>query len=533
MGWRDDPVVEQPARPAATPRWASDPEVGALQPPELLPSHAVPGVGETAIRHAANGAALGGAPHLRGLYAAGADAPPGENGPMDPLTTAADVARGIWRRFRGDKSAEARYQAAKKEENEALQRSMAAHPVVGFGAEIAGGAPLGGLAASVAPTIRGGGLLPRAANAALQGGAVGTVSGLVSGEDAGEIGSRAGVGALTGSALPLAGAAWGAAKGALGRTLIPRLRDIAVAQGRKVLTGNTAPLATRKPLSPEAVRVAYEEGAIGPFGTVEKAAEKLGASREAVGDQYGQIIDALAAKGVTGPKAQDLAAQLVAEATATEGRTLGSPTPGLFRSTADELTSKPTDAAGYLGLAQAENMKRTLQQAARSEYVKEGPQSLAGEAKTGIASRLRQAIEDAVSSQASKAPEEAAAFEPVKERLSRIIEASNAANRGAARAANRQTHGLGAKVMASGALAHGGAPEAAVTLAASTAARNRLPATLGWLANTTADALAPGAATPHPMSPQIAALIASLRKPGLRLAPSAMTPAAADEEGDR
>jgi hypothetical protein len=329
------------------------------------------------------------------------------------------------------------------------------------------------------------------------------------------------------------------------KTAAERLRETAINQGRKVLTGNAAPMATRKPLSEEAIQAAYDVKAIRPFGTVEKAAERLGVAREVAGDEYARLIADLEAKGVTGPNASKLAADLLQEAERSRSTTFTSvdPGPGAMSDIAYELLGlqkgmhgvkrvQPkalTGAApgGDLPLSVAEDLKRTLQHAAQAEYVKEGPKSLAGASKTKLASRLRQSVEDAVTDQASLAPAEAAAFEPVKRQVGALIEASTAADRGAARAANRQTFGLGSKVLAGGALASGNVPGAVATMLGATALRNRGPATLGWAANTGAKLLskAKGPAKPTTVTPEVEALLAYLRDAGVRLAP-----AGADEE---
>jgi hypothetical protein len=339
-----------------------------------------------------------------------------------------------------------------------------------------------------------------------------------------------GVAGLLGGAM--AGALPNPAALAPARSAAERMRETAINQGRKVLTGNAAPMSTRKPLSPEAIQAAYDTGAIRPLGTVEGAASRLAATRETLGDQYSQVVAALEAKGITGPDATDLAVKLLNEAQATSGQSLGSPKPGLFENIAEELVQKPTDASGRLGLSQAENMKRTLQRAAQSEYTKEGRSSLSGEAHKDIASRLRQAIEDEVTAQSGKAPAEAAAFEPIKRQLGAIIEASTAANRGAARAANRQQFGLGSKVLAGGALASGSVPGAVAALVGSNALRNRGPATVGWTANQLAralEAVAHPSGRPMSFTPQAEALVNALRA---RLEFGAPLPAAADSESN-
>lgn len=349
------------------------------------------------------------------------------------------------------------------------------------------------------------------------------------------------------------------------KTAAERLRETAMNQGRKVLTGNAAPMGTRKPLSEGAIQAAYDVKAIRPFGTVEKAAERLGVARETLGDEYSRIVGELEAKGVTGPNARALAKALSDEAKARSTDTLETmdPGPGLFRETAEEIAAKvqesapkkahghgkpaapalvdaygrevavpaPAPAVPTLRLTQAENMKRTAQRAARADYIREGPESLAGGARIDLASRLRQAVEDAVESQSDKAPAEAAAFVPIKRQLGPVIEAGVAADRGAARAANRQTFGLGSKVLAGGALAGGNLPGAVATMVGATALRNRGPATLGWAANTGAKLLskAKGPAKPVTVTPEVEALLAYLRDAGVRLAPAG----ASDEEAPR
>ncbi|HET9554351.1 MAG TPA: hypothetical protein VFP50_15420 [Anaeromyxobacteraceae bacterium] len=104
-----------------------------------------------------------------------------------------------------------------------------------------------------------------------------------------------------------------------------------------------------------------------------------------------------------------------------------------------EVIERPVER---LGLTQAENIKRSLQDAARKEYTRIGGNTDLGQAKKEAAALLRQAVEDAVDQQAGKAPEAAAAFQPAKQRTGELIEALNAAEKGAARYANRKTIGL-------------------------------------------------------------------------------------------
>jgi hypothetical protein len=413
-----------------------------------------------------------------------------------------------------------------KRDAEALKQ----HPVV----SLLAGAPAAALSMPFGAAARAPTLLGRAGQAAKTGAAFGAYSGVGRSQELGDLpGNITGdavVGAVAGPLLQAGGEAASAGWDAIRSSVVPRLQSVAVNQGRKLLTGNAAPMATRKPLSDEAVRASYKAGAIRPFTTVEKAAERLTGAREAAGQQYADLVAALEAKGVTGPNASKLAADLLQEAEKARSTTFTSvdPGPGAMDDIAFELLGlqkgmhgvkrvQPkamTGAApgGDIPLTVAEGLKRKLQQAAQAEYVKEGRQSLGGESKTEIASIVRQAIEDSVTEQAGKAPAEAAAFEPVKRQVGSLIEASTAANRASARAANRQTFGLGSKVLAGGALASGNVPAAAATMLGATALRNRGPATAGWLADVLAEAMKPA---PN-MTPKVAGATSEALAPELR-----------------
>ena len=112
-----------------------------------------------------------------------------------------------------------------------------------------------------------------------------------------------------------------------------------------------------------------------------------------------------------------------------------------------EVVERPVER---FGLTQAENIKRSLQDAARKEYTRVGGNTDLGQAKKEAAALLRQAVEDAVDQQSGKAPEAAASFEPVKQRFGQLREALTAAENGAARFANRKSIGLQDAVAAAG-----------------------------------------------------------------------------------
>lgn len=234
----------------------------------------------------------------------------------------------------------------------------------------------------------------------------------------------------------------------------------AVEQGRKALSGIGTPLAARKEVPEAAVRAALDSGAIKPMGTVTGTAERLQGTADDLGTQYAQILQSLEAKGVHGPEAESLARELSARASDAAANSLNSSRPGMLQATADELRSKPLPigpGGGRLGLMQAEKMKRGLQDEARREYDKITRQTTTtGETKKELAALVRQGIEDAVQQQAPLAPAEAAAFEPVKERLSNVLGALRVAEEGAARAARRKPVSLTSTIVGGAAGASSG-----------------------------------------------------------------------------
>jgi hypothetical protein len=240
-----------------------------------------------------------------------------------------------------------------------------------------------------------------------------------------------------------------------------------IEEGRKALSGIGTPLSARKEIPEAVVREALDSGAIRPFRTVADTAQKLETQADTLGTQYGGILKALESKGVVGPNAKALASKLTALADDAKANSLGSSRPETLNRAASELTgattpvnipAKPTvNAAGDLGLMQSENIKRQLQFEAQREYDKITRQyTTAGETKKELASLMRSAIEDAVQRQSSLAPEEAAAFEPVKARLSRTLGALKVAEEGAARAARRKPVSLTSTIVgsAAGAASH-------------------------------------------------------------------------------
>ena len=412
-----------------------------------------------------------------------------------------------------------------KEQQARDAQALREHPLI----SMAAGAPAAALSLPAAGAARGASLLGRLGAGAATGASLGAVGGLTRSVDAGEIPGNVVQDAIIGG---LAGpAVQGAAElaGAGFRAVQPWLKNVALEQGRKALTGNAGTIAVKKELSPAAVQAAYEMGGIRPGAAVKGIAERLGNARENLGGDYGQLVGALADAGVEGPKVSQFALNM---ADAARNMTqAGNPAPEMFRRAALEVAQEPAaQATGRLPLKVAEEIKRNYQNAARAEYVKEGTTSLAGDAKREIASRIRQAVEDAIDAQAGKAPDLAAQFVPVKQRLGAIIEASNAADIAAARAARKSNVGLVPAIAASGGLASGGIPAAVAAGTAAKVAQTRGPATIGWLAQQLAR-VEPRAsptmagARSSALSPYVQALLEALQGPRIRL-----TAAAAEDE---
>jgi hypothetical protein len=172
---------------------------------------------------------------------------------------------------------------------------------------------------------------------------------------------------------------------------------------------------------------------------------------------------------------------------------------------------------------QAEEIKRGLQQEARREYDKIARQyTTAGETKKELASTMRGAIEGAVEEQSAKAPEAAAAFQPVKARLSRTLEALRASEEGAARAARRKPVSLSSTIVGAGAGAATGSPIwALLSAGAHGLADARLASTLASGAHAGSKLLARASSAPQTESdPILRALVAALSRARMQAVPA-------------
>lgn len=264
----------------------------------------------------------------------------------------------------------------------------------------------------------------------------------------------AGLGGAVGAATGLAGPVISKAAS----SAAPYLDQLAIKMGRKALSGGGA-ISVAKPLSDEAVREALDSGAIKFGGTVTGAADRLDGLRSGVGDQYGKIVTALKGMGIEGPEADVLAQKMVAEGRSVSATSMNPAASGAYEQAAAQIASKPVNANGRLALDQAESLKRSAQDMAKSAYRKLEPGEV-GDAHMGVASMLRQANEDAIEqgAQASGNPmidALAKQFVPVKQRLGNLIEAGNVADQAASRAGRNKSISLTDTIAGAAGLSHG------------------------------------------------------------------------------
>jgi hypothetical protein len=257
------------------------------------------------------------------------------------------------------------------------------------------------------------------------------------------------------------------------------LKSAARATERRILANVGGSLKSTKPVADAALDEVAGRGAFKLGGTSKGAAERIEGMRESVGDQYARIVKALEAKGITGPDAQALAQQYTAEGQAVNATTMNPSVPAIYESAAQQVATKPTQA-GRLGLSQTEDLKRSLQGMAKSAYKQMQPNEV-GQAHEATASMMRQSVEDEIAQQTANAAPDVQAiadqFVPIKQSAGNIIQASNAAREGAARAANRNLVSLPDLLAMTGGYAHGGPLQATLSAAASHLARSRVPST--------------------------------------------------------
>ncbi len=300
----------------------------------------------------------------------------------------------------------------------------------------------------------------------------------------------------------------------------PAVRGASISAGRRVLTNGADSLSTREPVAESAVQEAINSGAIKPLGSTAGTSERLRGLTKEVGGQYSDILEKLEANGVTGPRADAIANKILAKGAEIEPGEMSDSVVNEYLNNAEKISGKAPGGA-ELGLTQGEKLKRSLQRQAKYDRVSE---TGVNEARRDVASIIRQANEDAVSAAGDAAGEGsqtkalAGQFTPVKARLSNLIEAREAARRGAARVAQRSHFGP-MEIAAGAAEVAAGHPATALPAAiAMKLVRGRGPSTTAAYGSRLADWLEnPGAATGTTglAAEQTAALISSLRRKGI------------------
>lgn len=318
--------------------------------------------------------------------------------------------------------------------------------------------------------------------------------------------------AIGGAAVPIAMRA----AGAVGSRAAPLLDLIGNRFGRRVLSGGATPLTVKAPLSPEALDAAHEAGAFKPWGTTRSAANAIEGARETTGAEYGRIVRELEAAGVQGPDIPRLAQEYLARGASARANTLNPAVPRVFDSVAEQLQEQArvpyAQGQGPLALGQSENMKRSAQGMAKSAYQQMLPTEL-GDAHTESASMIRQAVEDAVERQSYLAPRAAADFVPIKQRLGPLIEAGNAADRGAVMADRKHAFSL-IDLLAATAGGHGDPLKSAGVALGSKALRTFGPSAATWALKGGANVAGGIANIPASTSRQAGAVLGSLAGQG-------------------
>lgn len=296
-------------------------------------------------------------------------------------------------------------------------------------------------------------------------------------------------GAINGGVTAALGLAPAAAK-----AVAPKLYDAGINAGRRFLTYGSGTLKSTEPLAGEAVKEAFDQGAIKPGMSVSGASDVLEQARVRIGDVYGRILKALKARGIEGPEAEDLAQRL-----ATEGRSVASSnTNPAVRSVYDQeaaalrATETPggTDftvaqtPSGNLEVDQAEGLKQSLQARAKYGGFTETP---VNEARRDAASIYRQANEDAIDQgvAASGDPVTQAIgdqFQPVKQQFGRVTAADDVATQGAASAARRRVASPSDMMMTAAGVASGDVTQGATLGIVNHLARTRGTSTAAWAA---------------------------------------------------
>lgn len=258
------------------------------------------------------------------------------------------------------------------------------------------------------------------------------------------------------------------------------LREYAIKKGRNALLAGADQLSNRIRVDEGAVLEAIDSGGIRAAGSTHGAAKRLTDLAAAQGETYAEVVRALETKGVPGPVAGDVADEIIKAGEAAKPNTMLDEVPSIYQSEAKRLLEKvspeSTGPGQRIGLEQMENLKRSAQGKVKYDHMLTSNADREINAAHGdVASFLKGANERAIARASADAaqggtliaPENqqavidlAEGFVPIKNRLGHLIEARNAAVRGAARASQRTNDAVGSAMTA--AMLQGGGPQAAV-----------------------------------------------------------------------
>lgn len=479
MGWKDAPII-QPASPMTHTqgRWASAPIV---QPePEPDPTRPEISGGQALGRGAVQGATLSFGDEINGLIQA-----LGEKYLPESLGGGGEQAsrRGLGDLYRQNRDTFRR-------ENEDAEKQ---HKWKYIGGNVVGGVAPAVLVPALAKKLGTSALSGLSLGAAVKGGAVlGAAAGLggskadlsdgVTASDVGETGFDTVAGGLLGAGAGALGHGIGKAAPMLLRGGRRMGEWVAEKTGRRALLAGADSLSKKDAIPADVVLEAVKSGGIVPFGTTTGAFKRLKVKAETAGKVYGEIVDELHRMGVEGPDVDTIAKRLLSEAREAGPNTLDDRIPKAFMKARRLVRAKA--GGDKLELPQAESLKRSAQDQAFYGRVEDTPLN---NAHKRIAAILRRANEESIEAAGAANPgtqiaEHAESFIPVKNKLGRLIEARDAAKRGAARASQRSTFGLPDYLAALGGLQSTGDPMSAMLMGAGMSAlRSRGPSTAASL----------------------------------------------------
>lgn len=271
-----------------------------------------------------------------------------------------------------------------------------------------------------------------------------------------------------------AGALGGGVLAGLGPTLArgvgSRMREEGIDSARRALYNVSQRISSRKEIPKEAVETVLQSGAM-PWGSNAKTlAHNLVDHAERAGAAVGDIIERAGQHGVEVP-ANPLMEALMQDASSANANSINKKVPPIFKSAANKVEQVASADKPYglyasemgrspeatIPIAQMENLKRSAQEIANSAYKQLEPTAI-GEANMKVASRMRQASEDALG-RASSAAEPSSdlaqladEFTAAKQYFGRLAEARDLALVGKARGASRTAGGLVGEELASEAL---------------------------------------------------------------------------------